>query len=114
MAKEQDYQIIITSRAEQAYFEVLDYIFDNHSFQRANEIALELVEHPQILRNFPLLGQIEPNLEFKTKKYRYILYERTKVTTVKIIYFIHDTSKQIYITDFFPCEMFEQRMKRNL
>lgn len=46
MVEEQGYQIVITSTAERAYFEVLDYVFEHHSLNRANEIAMELVEHP--------------------------------------------------------------------
>ena len=44
MDSEKGYQIIITSSAEKAYFEVLDYVFEHHPNKRANEIALELLE----------------------------------------------------------------------
>jgi|688.fasta_scaffold96511_2 hypothetical protein len=43
MAEKQEYKIIITAFAERAYFEVLSYVFDYYSFERANEIAFELL-----------------------------------------------------------------------
>lgn len=112
MVNEQDYQIVITSSAEHAYFEVLDYVFEHHSLKRANEIALELLEYPKLLEKHPFLGKTEPLLEQRSEKYRFIVYERTSRTTVKIIYYVDETSKKVYLTDFFACEMNEQKIKR--
>lgn len=112
MVEKQDYQIVITSSAEQAYFEVLDYVFEHYSINRANEIALELLEHPQILRKFPNLGKVEPHLKQRSENYRFILYERTNEATVKIIYYADESTKTIYLTDFFPCEMLDKKIKR--
>jgi hypothetical protein len=114
MAEKQEYKIIITAFAERAYFEVLSYVFDYYSFERANEIALELLQCPQILKEFPLLGKVEPNLAQRHEVYRFLLFERTKRTTVKIIYYVDEQTQTIYLTDFFPCEMSEGRIgKRN-
>lgn len=105
MVDKQSYQIVITSSAEQSYFEVLDYVFEHHTLKRANEIALELLEHPKTLEKHPFLGRIEPLLKQRVEKYRFILFERTNKTTVKIIYYVDEENKKIYLTDFFPCEM---------
>lgn len=91
---EEQYQIVITSSAEQAYFEVLNYVFDHHSFNRANQIAIELLECPQILKRNPLLGKLEPNLTQRVEKYRFIVYKRTTRTTVKIIYYLDSFNKK--------------------
>lgn len=113
MDSEKGYQIIITSSAEKAYFEVLDYVFEHHPNKRANEIALELLEFPNVLSNFPLLGKIESALADRSQNYRFIIYERTTQATVKIIYYVEDEQKRVYLTDFFPCEMdFIVRKKR--
>lgn len=112
MVEKQGYQIVITSTAERAYFEVLDYVFEHHSLNRANEIAMELVEHPQILKKYPNLGKTEPNLKQRSENYRFILYERTKQVSVKIIYYVDEQIKTIYLTDFFPCEMHQEKMKQ--
>jgi hypothetical protein len=114
MDRAQGYQIIITAFAERAYFEVLNYVFDYHSFEKANKITLELLEYPQALKDFPLLGKIEPNLIGASKEYRFLLFERTKKTTVKIIYFVDDVDKKIYLTDFFPCEMSDKKIKKRI
>jgi plasmid stabilization system protein ParE len=111
MVEEQGYQIVITSTAERAYFEVLDYVFEHHALIRANEIAMELVEHPQILKEFPYMGKTEPNLKQRSENYRFILYERTKQVTVKIIYYVDEQIKTIFLTDFFPCEMYQEKIK---
>jgi hypothetical protein len=113
MDQQKGYKIIITSWAEKAYFEVLDYVFEHHPNKRANEIALELLEYPNILADFPLLGTVEPALEHRAENYRFIIYERTTQTTVKIIYYVDDAQKSIYLTDFFPCEMDRVNRQKN-
>jgi plasmid stabilization system protein ParE len=113
MVKGQKYQLVITKSAEQAYFEVLDYVYEYHSPKRANEIAKALLELPKILLDFPKMGRIEPNLKKRALQYRYILFERTKQVTVKVIYYLDDETKTIYITDFFPSEMSTEKIKRN-
>ena len=109
---EEQYQIVITSWAEQAYFEVLNYVFDHYTFERANQIALDLLECPQVLKANPLLGRIEPNLVDRTENYRFIIFKRTTKTTVKIIYYVDEFNQKIYLTDFFPCEMNLQKLKQ--
>lgn len=109
---EKQYQIVITSTAERAYFEVLNYVFDHHSFDRANEIALELVDFPQILKENPLLGKTEPNLMHRNEDYRFLVYKRTTKMKVKIIYYPDHDNNKIYLTDFFPCEMNLKRINR--
>lgn len=112
MVEEQGYQIVITSSAERAYFEILDYIFEYQSINRANEIAVELLDYPKILKKFPNLGKMEFNLEHRAENYRFIIYERTDEAAVKIIYYVDEYSKTIYLTDFFPCEMSDQNIER--
>lgn len=71
MATKEEFKIIITSFAERAYFEVLEYVFEHHTTKRANEIAIELLEHPKILKKFPLIGKIEPSLVERPEQYRF-------------------------------------------
>ena len=51
---------------------MLDYVFEHHPSKRANEIALELLEFPNVLSNFPLLGKIESALADRSQNYRFI------------------------------------------
>lgn len=112
MVEKQEYEIIITSSAEKAYFEVLDYAFEYHYLSRANEIALELLEFPQILKKFPLLGHKEFQLKHRPENYRFLLYDRTERLTVKIIYYADEEKKTIYLTDFFASERDENNINR--
>lgn len=112
MDQEQGYQIIITSSAERAYFEVLDYVYEHHPFERASEIALELMEHCHILQSQPYIGSAEFYLSHRKEHYRFLLYQRTERTTVKIIYYVDEEREKIYITDYFPTEMGEQKIKK--
>jgi plasmid stabilization system protein ParE len=111
MAERQEFEIIITKRAEKSYFEVLDYVFEYYTEDRANEIALELLNHPYSLKTFPHRGKLEALLSSRKEDYRYILYKRSNHTTVKIIYYVDETSQKVFITDFFPSEMNHSKVK---
>lgn len=40
--EEERYEVIITSPAELAFYEVLEYLFDNYTFDRAEQVAHSL------------------------------------------------------------------------
>jgi len=103
-AEENRYQVIVTNLAEISFYEVVDYLYDNYPFERAEEIADELRDTARILHNQPERGTPEPNLSHRGRGYRYVLYKRTSRAEIKIIYFIDKKSKTVYITDFFPTE----------
>lgn len=114
MADEQKYQLVLSSFAEQAYFEALVYVFEHYSIQRANEIAMALLSFPEILKTFPHIGNIESHLAERTHEYRFLVFERTHLKSIKIIYYIDEGSKTVYVTDFFPCEMSEFKIKSRI
>ena len=106
MDTKESFEIIITSAGEKAYFELLDYVFEYYSISQANRIALELLEYPEVLKMQQFIGTIEKLLENRKAKYRYLVYRRTRQMTVKIIYYVDEYLQKVYITDFFPSEMF--------
>lgn len=112
MAQEQEYRLIITLSGEKAYFEVLDYAFEHHSIERANEIAVGLLEFPNVLKIQPYSGTLEVLLSNRTEEYRFLVYKRSKSATVKIIYYVDELTKSVYITDFFPTEMNDSRIQK--
>ena len=114
MDGQKNYQIVVTSSAERAYFEVLDYVYEHYSVSKANQIAIELLEFPTKLKSQPFIGKIELNLANRKNNYRFLLYKRTQIATVKIIYYIDETDNTIYITDYFPCEMYEQKIRKRI
>lgn len=114
MANEQEYQLVLSSFAEQAYFEALVYVFEHYETKRANEIALALLAFPEILKTFPYIGSIESHLSWRTQEYRFLLFERTHLKSIKIIYYVDEDAKTVYITDFFPCEMSDSKIKSRI
>ncbi len=110
---QKDYEIVITEFARHAYFQILDYLYEHYTEERAEEVALELIETPQILKKFPLRGKIEPLLINRRLEYRFILYKRSRHATVKIIYYITSSPNRVYITDFFPTEMYPKKVLRS-
>lgn len=112
MDQEQSFQIVITATGERSYFEILNYVLEYYSLDRANTIALELLEHPEILKQQPYLGKTERLLVNRRENVRFLVYKRTKQITVKIIYYVDTFSHTIYITDFFPSEMSPEKVTK--
>jgi hypothetical protein len=103
--KQKEYQVIITQTAQAKYYTILDYVYDNYSKKRADEISFELLEVPDQLTTFPDKGAIEQNLNHRSEEYKFILYKRTDNATIKVIYYIDYSTQKVYVTDFFPTEM---------
>ncbi|MDH5400223.1 MAG: type II toxin-antitoxin system RelE/ParE family toxin [Cyclobacteriaceae bacterium] len=114
-AEEGRYQVIITDPAEISFYEILDYLYDNYPFERAEEIANELRDTAQKLHYHPERGTLEPQLSHRTQSYRYVLYKRTSRAEVKIIYYIDRKLETVYVMDFFPTEKDNTQLsKRNM
>lgn len=111
-AGEKAFSLKITDNAKAAYFELLDYLFQYYSLSRANELAEALLNAPLVLLEQPYLGSREPSLLHRTIDYRFLLFQRSNRATVKIVYYIDDSHKIIYITDFFPTEMHPEKAGR--
>jgi plasmid stabilization system protein ParE len=106
--------VIITNTAEKSFYEILEYLYDNYPLDRAEQIANELRDAAKKLHYQPERGTIESRLSLRSKHYRYVLFQRTSRTDVKIIYYIDGTAAVVYVTDFFPTEMNDERIsKRN-
>ncbi|MFB6307460.1 MAG: hypothetical protein ABEH43_10840 [Flavobacteriales bacterium] len=86
-------------------------MYEYYTQYRAEQISDELMNTPAKLENFPFRGAIEENLSHRREKFRYILYEPANNTTIKIIYFVEEQGKTVYVTDFFPTEMNQLKIK---
>lgn len=53
----------------------------------------------------PYRGRVVNQLTFLEIEYRYLLYQYTPRKSIKIMYFIDESSKTVYVTDFFGNEM---------
>lgn len=109
-AEESRYEVIITAPAEIRFYEVLEYLYDNYPLDRAEQIANELRDTARELHYQPERGTLEPRLSHRAKDIRYVLYKHTSRTDIKVIYYIEKTT--VYITDFFPTEMDDQRISK--
>jgi len=109
---EQNYTVEITTEAEQFYNEILDYFYQHHSDESADKKSNELLEAAISLESNPQKGTQESKLEFLDLDHRFILYFYTTRKAIKIIYFIDEPSKSVFITDFFPCESDNQKIKK--
>lgn len=110
---EKTYSLIITHTAKLAYFELLHYLYEHYSIERATELAELILDAPTVLVSQPELGVLEESLQGRKYLYRYLLFKRTNRATVKIIYFVDKSNSLIYITDFFPTEKHPASIKKN-
>jgi len=114
MGQEKVYQIVIARPAKKRYQEnVLPYIYDNFSFERALEIDENILATVRTLDQKPSRGRKEKYLEEAKQEFRFILHKETKHFEVKIIYYINEDKTIVYITDFFPTKMNPQRISKN-
>ena len=74
------------------------------TLDRAEGVARELGEMALSLDRLYHRGSLEEKLAKRKKSYRYILFKRTARATVKIIYYVDEKDKTVYVTDFFPSE----------
>ncbi len=111
MEKPTNYLIEITSKAEQFYFEILHYLYSTHSRKSANRKSEEILELTSSLDSNPHRGTKEESLASLKKNHRFLVYNITKRKTIKIIYFVDENLKTVFITDFFPTESNPQKIK---
>ena len=106
MAKEEAgrYEVVITSSAEVHFYELVEYLYEHMSLDRAEEVTRELNEMTLGLELLYHRGSLEKKLSRRKKSYRYLLYKRTSSASVKILYYVDEKSKTVYVTDFFPTE----------
>ena len=91
---------------------MLEYFYKHHSEAIADRKSTVLLEKAIALENNPGIGRIEENLRPLGKMHRYILYYYTQRKAIKIIYFINEQERTVYVTDFFPCESDENKISK--
>ena len=100
----QTYVVEITPEAEQYYQDLLEHLYTTHSeesaFVKSEEILLMAIS----LEKMPNRGSDEPLLSYLEKGHKYLVYPVTSRKTVKIIYFVEEQTKKVFVTDFFPTE----------
>jgi len=59
---------------------------------------------PRSLYHFPKRGAHERRLIDRDKEYRFILFKRIPYAEIKILYYLEESTKTVYVTSFFPTE----------
>jgi hypothetical protein len=106
-----EYEVEITSKGKLHYFEVLEYFYEYMSYESATRKSEELYDSAYSLGNLPERGQLELTLQHLKKEHRYLLYHSTSRRAIKIIYFLDKRRDVVYVTDFFPTEMDDKKIK---
>ena len=112
MEETEDYEVNITSSGKLFYLEVIDQFYTYNSLESASRKADQLYAMAMKLASFPERGQLEETLRSSPKDYRYILYQASPGQVIKIIYFIDKPNRVVYVTDFFPTRMENERIRR--
>lgn len=109
-----EYKVEITESANLYFYELGDYLYENLSLLRAEEVVELVLEKALSLNTLFYRGSNEPILSDRPQGYKYLLVERSKRKYVKIIYYVDKMVKKVYVTDFFPTETDNKRLlKRN-
>ncbi len=112
MEEESGYIVEITPEAEQYYLDVLEFIYKHHSAASADRKSEALLAKAISLEHHPYRGRIEERLNFLGKEHRFLVYKYTQNRSIKIIYFVEEQAKTVYVTDFFPTKMNEHKIGR--
>jgi mRNA-degrading endonuclease RelE of RelBE toxin-antitoxin system len=108
------YTVEITPEAEAFYYNILEYFYKYHSAKSADKKSNELLELAISLEANPTRGTFEKRLKSLGKEHRFLLYYYTTRNAIKVIYFVDELNKVVYVTDFFPCENDDKKIsKRN-
>ena len=110
MEKATKYLVETTPEAEFYFLQLLEYLYSTHSKESADNKADEVLNLAMSLENNPYRGRVEDKLLFLEKGHRFLLYRYTPRKSIKVIYFIDESMKKVYITDFFGTEMDDQRI----
>ncbi len=108
--KEGRYEVIITEPAEFYFYEILEYFYDNYPIERAEDLANGLRDKTRSLTNNPERGTLEFRLSHRDKIYRYILFKRVSRAEIKILYYLEESKRIVYVTDFFPTEKDDKKI----
>ncbi|MBR9998274.1 MAG: hypothetical protein KFF73_04850 [Cyclobacteriaceae bacterium] len=110
MEKGPDYIVEITPEAEIYYLQLLDYLYRTHSKDSADKKADKILDMAMSLDHNPYRGRIDEKLSFLGKDHRFLIYQYTSRKSIKIIYFIDEQAKKVFVTDFFGSEMDEKKI----
>jgi len=105
LEEKEEYIVNITPEAESFYYKLLENLYSTHTEISASKKGDEILDLAHSLKYQPKSGRIEEQLKYLDKQHRFLVYNLTPRKTIKIIYFIDEAEKIVFVTDFFPCLM---------
>lgn len=84
-----------------------NYLKENVSPRVAKNENRKIVLETLRLKKLPDIGQIEPSLDNRVKKFRYLVHQ-----TYKIIYWVNNEKKRIEIVDVFDTQQHPDKINR--
>jgi hypothetical protein len=111
MGEEKQFKVVITRLATIRFQDrVLSYLYKNFSLSRVSIIEEEIIHKANSLSKNPLRGRREKYLSSFSQDFRFILFKETRNLEIKIVYFVDEERRQVYVTDFFPTKMSPLRL----
>ncbi len=110
MEEESSYIVEITPEAEIYYLQLLKHLYQTHSENSAARKADEILDMALSLDKNPYRGRVVDQLALLEMEHRFLLYQHNSRKSIKIIYFIDESLKTVYVTDFFGNEMDDEKI----
>lgn len=114
MAEGERFEIILTrSSLLRLKDDIYPYLEKNFPSHRAVEIVEGIFEKVDSLAFMPFRSSVQLSLEDGEKTARFSLYQTGSQFELKILFFIDELARKVYVTDFFPTRMNPTKMKLN-
>jgi len=112
MVQGERFEIVLTRSSILRYQdEIYPYLNSNFSSRRVFEIDAQIFERVDSPHNQPHRGSREPMLIENPKVLRFLLYRASDQFELKIMFFIDELLRRVFVVDFFPTRMNPTRMK---
>ncbi len=110
MEEKSNYIEEITPEAEIYYLQLLEYLYQTHSEYSAARKADEILDKAMSLDKNTYRGRVVDQLTFLDVEHRFLLHQYTSRKSIKIIYIVDESSKTVYVSDFFGNEMDDEKI----
>ncbi len=101
------YSIVWSEFSESQLDKIFEYYTDEAGYKVAKKLVTEIITETNVLKNNPLLGQIEDLLVDRIENYHYLV-----CGNYKIIYSIDNKRKLVKIADIFDTRQNPIKIKR--
>lgn len=94
-------RVQVDSLAQQGLIDIYYYNYQ-YSIENAIETNEYILNHIDKLENFPYIGRYIP--EMLDKRFREVIYRKTRYSGYRIMYYISEKSETIYVFNIINCK----------